>query len=1074
MAQWCLGALLAAALAWPVWAGAQAVQTNLLSLNAAWRYNHTTCLDGVPWATTNYDDSVLNNWTNAAGGFTGGEANAAALVGVSTTTLPAPNSGTRAGRAMYFRTRFNAPFTSNLSLTFSNRIDDNAAFYLNGQLVQRVRLASNPILCTSFGDINPYTGSDAVEWDVFTLTPAQLAGILVAGTNTLAVEVHQNGSGSSDMVFAMSLTGTAPDTNPPPTLRMPTTLPAFGYTLVDAFPGANFSAPIAVTSPPGETNRLFVLERSGVVTVITNLAAPNRTPVMTVPGVLTDGENGLLGLAIHPGFATNGHFFLFYSVTASTAVPGGTNALHQRISRFTTTTPGGNTASAATELILLQQRDEANNHNGGDIHFGPDGYLYVTFGDEGNQNDSLNNSQTIRKDFFSGIVRLDVDKRPGNLEPNPHPSRNGATNYFVPADNPWLVSSFVGDVNASGTLRTEFYAVGLRNPWRVSFDPVTGWLWCGDVGGGAREEVDIIWKGGNYGWAFREGFIAGPKANSGAVTINPIIEYPHGSSGTNVGNSITGGVVYRGTRIPQLTGAYIYADFTSPGNMWAVRSTNGTNATAHQWLLQDANIVAFGHDPRNGDVLVVDIGRSQIQRLTYDTNTVVGTPLPPTLADTGAFTNLMALGSQTAALTPNAGMTAYDINTHFWSDNARKSRWSFLPGTNKFTFSPNANWSFPTGAAWVKHFDLELTNGVPSSARRLETRVLVKNAGGVYGVTYRWGDSLTNATLVGENGLDEAFTVYDGGIARTQIWRYPSRSECLTCHTPAGGLALGFNTAQLNRDYDYGAGPTNQLLAMSAAGRFSAPIGNVHSNRALAALDDESVSLEWRVRSYLAANCANCHVAGGSGLGSFTAAITNTTANAGLIHGTLANNGGNPNARVIVPGSPGDSMLLTRIATRGLGQMPPLASSVVDTQAVALVARWITNGLAGYQTFAQWQTNNFGSTNAPNALASADPDLDGASNHEEFITGTDPNQPGSFWAIGIQRSGGAVDVTWPRIPNRSVEIQWTTNLFNPASWQFLNVPANRPFYPAASGPASLPDSATGAPAKYYRARVSEP
>ena len=192
--------------AWPVVSRAQPVETNLLPLNASWRYNHTDCLDGVPWTATGYDDTVVN-WTNAPGGFTGGETRPEALLGVTTTTLPAPGSGTRAGRAMYFRTKFNVPFTGNLSLVFSNRIDDNAVFHLNGQLVQRVRFTPNPILCAAFGDANPYLNNDAVDWDVFTLSPAQLAGILVTGTNTLAVEVHQSGATSSDMVFAMSYDG---------------------------------------------------------------------------------------------------------------------------------------------------------------------------------------------------------------------------------------------------------------------------------------------------------------------------------------------------------------------------------------------------------------------------------------------------------------------------------------------------------------------------------------------------------------------------------------------------------------------------------------------------------------------------------------------------------------------------------------------------------------------------------------------------------------------------------------------------------------------------------------------------
>jgi len=1014
---------------------AQPVETNLVSLNAVWRYNHADCLDAVGWMATNYNDTI-GNWLSGPGGFTGGETRVEALVGVTTTTLPAPNAVGRSGRAMYFRTTFNVASTAALSLIFSNRVDDNAAFYLNGQLVQRLRLTANPILCGSFGAINPYAGNDATDWDVFTLTPAQLAGVLVAGTNTLAVEVHQSGTASSDMVFVCAVTASIADTNPPPTLRMPAEAPPLGFTFVNAFPGlAGISGPVAFATPAGETNRLFVLERSGRLVVITNLAAPTRTVVMDFGAgrISIGGENGLLGLALHPGFNTNGYFFLFYSTTATTAAPGATNTPHQRVSRFQMTTPGGNSALTNTELPLITQNDEASNHNGGDLHFGPDGYLYISYGDEGDQNDARNNSQTIRKDFFSGILRIDVDKRPGNLDPNPHPSLQDATNYFVPADNPWVSANLVGELNPGGVKRTEFYAVGLRNPWRFSFDPVTGWLWCGDVGGGAREEVDIITSGGNYGWAFREGFTTGVKANTGGgVALNPIRDYPHGSSGTNVGNSITGGLVYRGTRLPELTGWYVYADYTAPGNVWAMfyDGTTGTNSQ-NRWLFQDQNIVAFGRDPRNGDVLAADLGDSQIKRLTYDTNASLG-QLPPTLFDTGAFTNLTSLSNSTQTLTPNSGVNAYDLNAPFWSDNAHKTRWFFPPPNGmKIGFSPEGNWSFPQGMAWVKHFDLQLTNGSPESTRRLETRVLVRTSNSVYGVTYRWGDSINNAVLVPDGGLDEAFVINDGGNIRTQIWRYPSRSDCNACHTAGGGWGLGFNTAQLNRDFGYAGGTSNQIAFMSGAGFFSNAVTDVHSLRALAPATDESSSLEWRVRSYLAANCASCHHPGGTALGNWTAGLTNSTALAGLIHGPLVNNGGNTNARVITPGSLTNSMLLTRLSTRGPGQMPPVGSTVLDAQSIALLSRWITNDLAGGWT----------NTIAPLTIA---------------LTAT---------------NGGTVQFIHP--PNRAARVETAPSLDFPIQWSFLNVPANRPTYPATSNAVSIYDG-TNAAQKFYRVRLTTP
>ncbi len=830
-------------------------------------------------------------------------------------------------------------------------------------------------------------------------------------------------------------------TVPPLPLRMPLTPAIYGYTTVNAFPGLGFGQPVCIASVPGETNRLFVLDKLGRMYVITNLVNPNLTVFMDLSGrVYTGSESGLLGVAFHPGYATNRFFFVFYSASTNGAGSG----LIQRLSRFQTSMGNPNQAPTNSELMLINQKDPAGNHNGGDVHFGPDGFLYVSLGDGGVQYDGSRNSQTITSNFFSAIMRLDVDSppRPTSIMPNLHRSNTnnatGTLNYRIPVDNPFIGrTNFDGIAISPANIRTEFYAVGFRNPWRFSFDPVTGFLYCGDVGQDTWEEVDIITKGGNYGWAYLEGTHLGYRASNTVVEplIPPIQEYPHTSQSGDAnykGNSVTGGVVYRGTQMSQLHGTYVFADHVS-GNIWTLRY-EGTNTVPFQRIAGRTGIAAFGTDPSNADVLMANYSDGGVYRLIYNTNSSTGTPIPPTLADTGAFTNLTSITNRTQPLSPSAGMVPYDINVPFWSDGARKSRW-FLGATNlKIGFQPEGNWLLPEGMAWVKHFDLELTNGAADSARRLETRILVKNSNGVYGVTYRWGNSLTNATLVPDAGMDEVFTINEGGILRTQVWHYPSRLECLICHTPQGGWALGFNTPQMNNfsnsnDYD------DQIAAMNAAGYFTGTITNTHSLRALAAATNENSSLEWRVRSYLAANCAHCHQPGGAGLGYWNASVTNSTANAGLIDGALVNNSGNPDARVIAPGSLANSMLLSRISRRGPGQMPPLATSVIDTQAVQLVSAWITTDLAGGWT-------NF---TAPVTVS--------------LLAGT---------------NGHAIHFIQPA--NRAQRIESTTDLTSPITWEFLNVEDNRPSYPATASEVKVQDTAgfTNAAQKFYRLRLSAP
>ena len=774
-------------------------------------------------------------------------------------------------------------------------------------------------------------------------------------------------------------------------------------------------------------------------------------------------------MAFHPGYATNRSFFVFYSTLSTT--PGlATNKLHERLSRFQTMADNSDQADPNSEVVLINQYDRADNHNGGDLHFGPDGYLYVSVGDGGQQKDTLGNAQHIDKDFFSGILRIDVDKLPANLEPNPHPSvitnASGLANYSVPADNPFVgAATFNGLAVDPAKLRAEFWAVGLRNPWRFSFDPATGRLYCGDVGQDTYEEVDIIVKGGNYGWSYREGLHPGPRTPPSGITfIDPILEYRHGSA-INQGYSVTGGVVYRGSRIAQLFGAYVFADYVS-GNIWALRD-DGTNTVSFQLLANDRNISAFAIDPVNGDVLMTDHVEGTIKRLDYNT-TQTGTPVPPTLADTGAFSDL-------TSLTPNPGIVPYDINVPFWSDQAEKTRWFSAPNTNlTIGFDPNNRWSFPTGTVWIKHFALELTNGVPESQKRLETRFIVRNAAGVYGVTYRWGDSATNATLVPAEGMDEPFVIYDGGTVRTQVWHYPSRTECLSCHTAVGGWALGFNTPQMNREVDYGQGPENQIAALSRVGYFSSPVTNINTLRALAHPTNTACSVEYRVHSYLTANCVQCHQPGGTALGYWDARITTPMSLAGIINGALDNNRGDTNNRVVASGSIDHSVLLSRIATRGSGQMPPVDSTILDTDAINLLSAWITNDLPNAQSFADWQFAHFGSTNAPNAAPDADPDNDGAKNLLEYLTGTDPLVGADAWKINVRPAGNTVEISFPQIANRGFQVESAPSMTSPISWQPLDVPANRPLFSPTNFTAVVTDTITNTPFKFYRVRVFEP
>jgi glucose/arabinose dehydrogenase len=305
--------------------------------------------------------------------------------------------------------------------------------------------------------------------------------------------------------------------------------------------------PMFATSPPGDPNRLFVAERNGQIRVVdlrTGTLAP--TPYLSIP-VSTDGERGLLGMAFDPNFATNGRFYVNYSA------PAGTDVGDQIIARYEANgDPMTATTASPTELRVLQiDRPSAttSNHNGGWIGFSPNNpdNLYVAVGDGGGSNDTFNTAQTLTS-MHGKMLRIDVN--------NP----SGGRNYGIPAGNPF----------AAGGGAPEIWAVGLRNPWRDSFDRATGDLWMADVGQGAREEIDFQPAGAtgglNYGWAFREGDIAGPKA---PPMPTPAAVEPIHVLVRSEGASITGGYVYRGG-IASLDGTYIFGDF-STGRTWSLQ-----------------------------------------------------------------------------------------------------------------------------------------------------------------------------------------------------------------------------------------------------------------------------------------------------------------------------------------------------------------------------------------------------------------------------------------------------------------------------------------------------------------------
>ena len=738
----------------------------------------------------------------------------------------------------------------------------------------------------------------------------------------------------------------------------PTTAPNVSstWTTKIAFTNLTVNQPMFLMPYPG-TNKLLVIRKPGQIVMFENRANIANGDVQVFmdiqPQVYVNSDCGMTGLAFHPEFGQAGSSNRNYIyVTYKWRPPGTGNSeyAYWRLSRYSV--PDGTmSVNTNTELVMIQQLDRQMFHDAGMLLFGQDGFLYFSVGDEGGSNDQYNNAQHMDDRLFSGIFRVDVNMNAGTSHPIiRQPSRHidtpatwpnpFTTNYFIPNSNPF--------VNTNGSTLEEFYAHGFRQPYRFSQDPVTGLIWIGESGQSTREEVNILQAGANYQWAYREGLVAGPKATPTNILGTeklPIWDYDRAYGGCMIG-----GYVYRGALYPQLTGKYICVDNVS-ARVTAV-TYNGTNAVAENIANMPSGSVYGGTSScgvdANGEIYFLkfgDVGAGRIYTLAPANSTV---PDPPALlSQVGAFSNL-------TTLSPTQGVLPYTVNSPLWSDNAAKTRWLAVPndGTHNaanemIAFSPTNEWLFPTGTVFVKHFELPVDDANPSVKQRLETRFLIMDqVGGAYGVTYKWRADNSDADLL-TNGLTSNYIVTNLDTStRTQAWVFPSRLDCMTCHNANSKFVLGLKTHQMNCDLPYPQSgvPDNQLRALGHLGMFTAPFNetNITNHLKSYAVTNTTASLETRVRSYIDANCSQCHRPGGV-RAHFDARFTRPLEEQGIIYGALDNFINDSTDRVVKPNDVLHSLLHNRPNRVGALQMPPLAKNVVDQQAMNVISNWIVS-----------------------------------------------------------------------------------------------------------------------------------
>jgi glucose/arabinose dehydrogenase len=631
---------------------------------------------------------------------------------------------------------------------------------------------------------------------------------------------------------------------------------------------------------------------------------------------------------------------------------------HSRILRLEVAASDESIQVLAQRTILQWPSD---GHNGAAVTFGLDGMLYITSGDGTTDSDTNLRGQDLTH-LTAKVLRIDVRN---STEEKP---------YEIPGDNPFLHRA-----NA----RPETWAYGLRNPWRITTDTESGRIWLAQNGQDVWEQVYLVKRGANYGWSVMEGssvFYANREPGPEPFEL-PVMDHHHSQA-----RSLTGGIVYRGTHPEheQLRGEYIYGDY-STGKIWAI-SHDGDKPSRAVEIADTPHAITGFASMNHGEIWIADHLGKSIVRLVPNRAEDTSGRFPRLLSQTGLFTDV-------AKHRYAEGIVPYSVNSPLWSDGAHKERAFAIPEDSsrdhRIEFQNQFGWTFPNGTVLIKSFALEKQAGRPESRRWIETRLMLRQQNEWVGYSYRWNEQGTDAELVDPAGADVDYAIEDQSLAhgsRVQRWHYPSRAECMVCHSRAANYTLGLQTSQINRAYSLAGNSDNQLLAFEKMGLFKVnpqqfayspppktrgshednptvdaiaiaaaklPQRSTPSDSSVlpalpAALPklsnpyDENQPLEARVQAYLHSNCASCHVPAGGGNAAMELSHPTPWSKMGIIdaepkHHDLGISG----ARLIAPGDPDKSLLLARISRRGKDQMPPVASNEVDSQAVALIRLWI-------------------------------------------------------------------------------------------------------------------------------------
>lgn len=707
-------------------------------------------------------------------------------------------------------------------------------------------------------------------------------------------------------------------------------------------------------------NDILVLSKRGEVYRISVNEQESELVLDIKDRVFRKSDGGSVGMALHPQFHTSGDsekkaLFILYKYKPDPEV--WSDVGFNRLSKFYWDIDGQK-FDPDSEEILIQQFDRSPWHDGGGMFFGPDGFLYIGVGDEGYEDFQTASTQRLDGGFFSGILRIDIDNDPSRSHPiRRQPRGNEAPpqgwgntysqGYSIPNSNPWI--------SENGDHLEEFISIGIRNPYTMHYDEDRELIWLADVGSNKREEINLVGLGDNCQWPYMEG-----------TTISEVHEKPEELIGKErpvyfeysreVGSCIIGGGVYNGTRYPGLNGNYLFADYTQ-NKIMALVSTGTILEPDYEVLISNVNTQPVIVPEKAGitGLWVLEDGHIYATIMGEDSD-IMGrilrlkpkqfVPDPPAkLSDLGIFKSL-------ETLEPASGMIYFDVNSPLWSDGAIKKRWMIIPNDGDFDsmdekveFDDEEAWIFPAGSVFVKHFELSPETSRDGKVRHLETRIFVIAEGvEAYGLTYKWNDEGTDAILQG-GGSSRDFDIYENGeYVYSQTWDYPGRDQCMTCHNNKASYILGVKTHQLNREIDYDSGfNANQLDYLDDLNVFNRKLDNPKTYIRSTDILDEDADLEWKIRSYLDANCASCHKAGVIPEVDLDFSLSRFRNLVEYYDFPTTSHASNEGSVIIKPGDHSQSELWVRDSSLEDKQMPPLARNVLDQSYIDSLAYWIDN-----------------------------------------------------------------------------------------------------------------------------------